>query len=117
MDKYDEHIAELNALSGEKQRRKIATDWLDAKGLFQFLCKVGCTNGSDSKLRRSDYGCPTMIRASQGQMYFVYIAETESLTKAAQEADLPMETSLIRPQHFETLARLQRQADSELGRV
>jgi len=118
MDKYDQHIAELSALPEEQQLTQIGKDWLAGKGLFQFLCKEGASNLKGVYQRHKDYGCPTMIHASYlVQGYFKYRAETESLTVAAQDADLPTEASSIRPVHFQTLANLQRQADLELGSV
>jgi len=119
MDKYDTHIAELNSFSGEEQLRKIASDWLEAKGIFQFLCKVGFTNGSPEWTRRpSNIGCPTMIKASNVEgSYYKYKAESLGLTEAIiNDERIPLETQLIRPVHFEIFAALQRQADQELGR-
>ena len=117
MDKYDQHIAELTALPEEQQLNRIGSDWLAGRGLFQFLCKEGASNEKESYLRHKDYGCPTMIRAGAVvSSYYKYRAETEALTLAAKNADLPTEASSIRPVHFQTLANLQRQADLELGR-
>jgi len=111
MDKYDKHIAEFVNLTGKAFSRKINQDWLDGKGLFQFLC-----NQKTSRPR--DIGCPIMIRAGYiNKHYAQFRAETESLTLAAQQADLPTEVDLLQPAHFQILAQLQRQADSELGRI
>ncbi len=103
-DKYDEQIVELT-----ENPEKIGIDWVNAKGLFQFVgipFKDGYTAEGKTKIS----GCLTLIRRGHER----YGAFTQQLAQEILiDQRIPKNIDEFVPEHFLVFAEWQRRIDLE----